>query len=612
MCEVLESVLLELYGFNTFRAGQREVIDAHLDGHDCVVVMPTGGGKSLCYQLPAVLRHRRGEGGTLVVSPLIALMDDQVSALNGRGIRAAAIHSGQSADDNDLALDAFECGELALLYLSPERLASPGFRQAVARCEVATIAVDEAHCISQWGHDFRPEYAQIGEVSQALALPVLALTATATPRVVDEIGTTLGMNKPRVFRQSFARPNLNFRVERCGDENHRLERVAECLRDAGFAEGSAGRAIVYAGTRKRVDEIAKALDGFGFHAGAYHAGKSEKERQRVQTAYLRGRIPVLVATNAFGMGIDQPDVRLVVHAQAPGSLEAYYQEAGRAGRDGEPADVVLLYADRDRQLQNRLQSSGRRTARRKRAQAEALEALSGYVEKDSGCRQVALSEYFGEFGTSPCTRCDLCTDRQVVHAVARPPSPPASPVLETRVHEWVIEAVESLRRPVGKASLAKALRGSKAKALKKYGLHSVARHGELREYDEASLVATIDWLVGEGILENRGDKYPTVWRAGKPVRSKRTTPVNRPRAISRRGRTASRSPLRQELVNYRRRQARALNWKLYMVFNNAVIDSLQRQLPRTIDDLQSVPGLGPSKVERFGIDLLAIVREHHG
>ncbi len=583
---------------------------AVLEGRDAVVVMPTGGGKSLCYQLPAHMLHEAGQGTTLVISPLIALMDDQVRGLDSRGIRSAAIHSGQSADDNDLALDAFECGQLALLYVSPERLASPPFRRLLARADVARVAVDEAHCISQWGHDFRPEYTQIGEVKRALAVPTVALTATATPRVAEEISGVLGLESPVIHRGTFARPNLAFRVECGGNEARRAERVIELLREHGFSAFARGRAIVYAATRKRVDELAHLLERSGFSAAAYHAGKSESERARVQSAYARGKIPVLVATNAFGMGIDQPDVRLVIHAQAPGSLEAYYQEAGRAGRDGESSTVVLLYAGRDRALQVRLQSSGRRTERRKRAQAEALRALEDFCAADAGCRQQIVSAYFGENGLSPCGACDLCEGNVVDHeetpTVKRPA---AQPLLDDEVHRLIVTAVESLNRPVGKSNLARALRGSRAKALRKFGLHGIENHGALKNLSEEEIVATVEWLVREGELENRGDKYPTVWRAGKPVRAPRSGGSTR-RARGRPRRSSAGSALKRELVSYRRRQARALNWKLYMVFNNQVISELEAQKPESLAELERIPGLGPSKIERFGIDLLALVREH--
>ncbi|MEO0815313.1 MAG: helicase-related protein, partial [Myxococcota bacterium] len=340
--------------------------------------------------------------------------------------------------------------------------------------------------------------------------------------------------------------------------------------------------MVYAGTRKRVDELAKLLERSGFSAAGYHAGKSESERSRIQSAYARGKVPVLVATNAFGMGIDQPDVRLVVHAQAPGSLEAYYQEAGRAGRDGEDSTVVLLYAGRDRQLQIRLQSSGRRTERRKRAQAAALAALEDYCAADSGCRQTIISSYFGDHTALPCGRCDLCIgevhDLEDDAAIKRPP---AEPCLDDSVLTVLTEAVESLKRPVGKASLAKALRGSKAKALRKYSLHAVEHHGALSHLAEEVIVASLEWLVREGVLENRGEKYPTIWRAGRAVRARRQVSAGAsPRGSRgrRRGRSKG-SDLKRELVNYRRRQARELNWKLYMVFNNQVIAELESQKP---------------------------------
>lgn len=609
---------LQIFGYRDFRVGQREAISDVVGGRDALVIMPTGGGKSLCYQLPAVVSWHAGRGATLVVSPLIALMDDQVAALEGRGIAAAAIHSGQSLDDNDLVVDAFECGRLALLYVSPERLAAPDFRRCLARARVAAVAVDEAHCVSQWGHDFRPEYSQIAEVTQALDAPTIALTATATPRVVDEIIKLLALQRPHRVQGSFARPNLGFRVERGGSEDERLDRLVALLRDAGFCRGATpGRALVYAATRKRVDEIAKALERSGLPVAGYHAGKSEAERNRIQTAYTRGRTPVLVATNAFGMGIDQPDVRLVIHAQAPGSLEAYYQEAGRAGRDGRDAVAVLLDADRDRNLQSRLRSSGRRSESRKRAQAEALDALDAYARAEQGCRQQILSGYFGEHSVLPCGRCDLCRDDvDTSRESAAIEKPPEFPSEDSSVHRVIVEAVESLRRPVGRVALARALRGSRAKALRRYGLLNLEQHGQLKELTEGQVVATIEWLIRVGELERRGDKYPTVWRAGRPVRNSAATKKSTPRAgrgagrTSRRGRRAGRSELHRALVNYRQRQARSLNWKLYMVFSNEVIDALESERPDSLSRLEAIRGLGPSKVERFGIDLLSLVRRH--
>lgn len=609
---------LQIFGYRDFRVGQREAIADVVSGRDALVVMPTGGGKSLCYQLPAVVSWHAGRGTTLVVSPLIALMDDQVAALEGHGIAAAAIHSGQSLDDNDLVIDAFECGRLALLYVSPERLAAPDFRRCIVRAKVAAVAVDEAHCVSQWGHDFRPEYSQIAEVTQALDAPTIALTATATPRVIDEIIKLLALSSPHRVQGSFARPNLEFRVERGGSEDDRLQRVVELLRDAGFCRGATpGRALVYAATRKRVDEIAKALERSGLPVAGYHAGKSEGERNRIQTAYTRGRTPVLVATNAFGMGIDQPDVRLVIHAQAPGSLEAYYQEAGRAGRDGRNATAVLLDADRDRNLQARLRSSGRRSESRKRAQAEAMEALDAYARTDLGCRQQVLSGYFGEHDVQPCGRCDLCRDDVNVlrepEAVEKTPEFPSE---DSAVHRVIVEAVEGLRRPVGRVALARALRGSRAKDLRRYGLLKLEQHGQLKGLTEGEIVATIEWLIRAGELEPRGDKYPTVWRAGRPVRSSSATRKTTPRAgrragrASGRGRHSGRSDLHRALVNYRRRQARSLNWKLYMVFSNEVIDALESERPDSLARLEAIRGLGPSKVERFGVDLLSLVRRH--
>jgi ATP-dependent DNA helicase RecQ len=328
-------ILKKVFGFSDFRQGQAEAVDAVLSGGDSVVLLPTGGGKSLCYQVPALALAQRGQGTTVVVSPLIALMRDQVTALCGRGVSAAAINSHQEDDEQREVVREFLRGELDLLYVSPERAAAASFRRMLARVDIALIAIDEAHCVSQWGHDFRPEYMRLGELRDIVDAPMIALTATATPVVMEEIVSGLGLREPTMVRGDFSRPNLSFSVQHLRSEAARIGTLQDILTNAGFrGTRGPGRAIVYCSTRKKTETVAKALKSAGFSAAYYHAGRTKLARERVQRAFDLRRAQILVATNAFGMGIDYPDVRVIVHFQTPGSLEAYYQEAGRAGRDG--------------------------------------------------------------------------------------------------------------------------------------------------------------------------------------------------------------------------------------------------------------------------------------
>jgi ATP-dependent DNA helicase RecQ len=593
MNEVSLDVLRDVFGHAEPRPGQREAIAGVLGGRDVVVLLPTGAGKSSCYQVPAVVLARRRQGTTVVVSPLIALMNDQVSSLGARGVAAAAVHSQLTDAARGDAIGAFVRGELAVLYVSPERAVLDGFKRMLARTPIALIAIDEAHCVSQWGHDFRPEYMRLHELREVVAAPVVALTATATPRVLHEIVGGLALRDPVIVRGDFRRPNLAFEVQHHRGDADRLAATIAVLDGAGLrGRAGPGRGIVYCSTRKKTETVVADLRAAGFAAMHYHAGRTGLARDRAQRAFELGRARVLVATSAFGMGVDYPDVRAIVHFQAPGSLEAYYQEAGRASRDGNPGRCVMLFGAADLVTQRRLHD-GASSHRHE----EALATLERYANA-ARCRQQILCAHFtGGDDVIACGICDICVDPSSARARPTPVEP--ATVLAAADQQLIVDAVGALRRGVGKLNLARALRGSHAKAMIAQGLVHLPQFGKLVEASEASIVATIDQLIAERRLVRRGRKYPTVAMPGPAV-------ARRPRA-ARAPRTAG---VTFELDRYRKRMARQLKWKTYMVFPRSVITAIDRQRPTCPEELARIAGLGPSRIARFGDDILAVVRRH--
>ena len=400
----IAALLKRYWGFDTFRPVQEQVILSVLAGRDTLALMPTGGGKSLTYQIPGLA----SEGVCIVVTPLIALMKDQVDRLRKLGIRALAIHSGLSARQIDIDLDNCVYGDVKFLYVAPERLASEAFRLRVQRMNVSLLAVDEAHCISQWGYDFRPSYLRIAELRERIpGVPVLALTASATPRVADDIMEKLHFTEPHLLRSDFSRPNLSYAVRHTDDKNEQLLRI---IRNVG------GSGIVYVRTREGAEQVAAFLRDEGISAEYYHGGLGHAERSMRQDAWISGRTPVMVATNAFGMGIDKSDVRFVIHYNMPKDLESYYQEAGRAGRDGEPARCTLLYSgtdvrtirffiDKEMEADNGLPADVKAEAARK---AEERLKYMTFYSTTPRCLRSFLLNYFGETAAPRCGNCSNC------------------------------------------------------------------------------------------------------------------------------------------------------------------------------------------------------------
>ncbi len=609
--ELTRNILLSVFGLPGFRYGQEAAVAAVLSGRDVAVLLPTGGGKSLCYQVPAMVLRKLGRGTTIVISPLIALMQDQVAGLRGVGVTAAALNSHQDDDQRRDVIAQFLAGDLDLLYVSPERAALDSFRRLLGRIPIALLAIDEAHCLSQWGHDFRPEYLRLGELRGLVQAPVIALTATATGRVMDEIVAHLLMTDPLVVRGDFARPNLSFSVQHLRTDVLRLAALVDLVR----AHMGRGRTIVYCSTRKKAETVSKALKHAGFSCGHYHAGRTKGARERAQSSFGAGRTRVLVATNAFGMGIDYPDVRLIVHFQAPGSLEAYYQEAGRAGRDGDDSVCVMFFGQGDLMTQRRLQG-GAKTGKDVSFLGEAALGLVDNYARGGTCRQVRLSAHFtGNDDVPGCGRCDVCLGTVSIPASNRVDSlfdrAPAV-TLPADSCAVIVEAVGLLRKPVGKTNLARALRGSRARPLARLSLLQLPQHGHLKQFDERSIVAAIEGLLEQGVLVKKGMKYPTVWLPGRPVRTvaaeKNSSDAQHPPKP--RGRFPKYNDCIRVLENYRRRMARQLKWKPYMVFQQRVIVALDQHRPTTHEALARIAGLGVSRIERFGNDLIALMKQH--
>lgn len=613
-----QHILHSVFGLDEFRHGQEEIIEAVLAGRDILAVMATGSGKSLCYQLPAVASEKR----CLVISPLISLMNDQVAKLNLLKIPAATMHSGiegngdWETNERGKILQDWAERQLPLFYISPERVAMPDFFNFLKKNPPDYAAIDEAHCIAQWGHDFREEYRLLGRIKKEIGCPVIALTATAIPEVQQEIVDSLGLKLPLVRVHGFYRPNLKFQAQMESSKKKRFREIIQLV------DVDQGAMIVYCGTRKYVDELTEMLRGCGLPAYPYHAGLSAEVREESHRHFSEDVRVILVATNAFGMGVDRPDVRLVIHAQMPGSVESYYQEAGRAGRDGQEALCHLFFGADDAAIQEFFIRESMNSIPYERQEAwlhhreKKLQLMQRYAYGPV-CRQTALMDYFGdrERLTEGCQVCDNCQGSE--------PMP-----LTTELRQeilMILSAIARFRVPFGKGVLADCLQGKETDKGRMYGHLHLSTYGLLKDKNRADLMTLIDLLIRQGYIQQNGFKYPTLSLSPEGIevmRSKREPQLpkqlyldsmNRKKEKQRgKGQrlTSQERPepeLWERIRQWRSEMAHRKKVPPYTLFWDRTIDDLCLKKPTTLEELSEVFGMGDRKCASFGEELLRVV-----
>ena len=597
------SVLSRVFGFAAFRGLQEAAIARVMQGGDALVLMPTGGGKSLCYQLPALCRPGMG----LVVSPLIALMDDQVAALRQLGINAAALHSELEANDAARIRSDLDGGRLDLLYVSPERLLSPGMLERLSRRQISVIAIDEAHCVSAWGHEFRPEYRALARLPEALpGVPRIALTATADPRTRSDILDALAMRDAEVLAASFHRDNLHIAVRPKASELRQLTDMLEPHRS------DSGATIVYCGSRNKTERVARSLRERDWPAIVFHAGISPLEKRAALARFRAGEAVVVVATIAFGMGIDRPDVRRVVHLDMPDSPEGYYQQIGRAGRDGEPAATLLLYGGEDIARARHWLEQSTAAPAQKKVMGQRLESMIGLTET-TGCRTRSLLACFGESLARDCGHCDNCRN-------------PLATFDGTLAAQKALSAIYRTGQRFGALHIVSVLRGKQTEMVTRHAHDRLSLYGIGREHSEGFWRSVIRQLVSRGALRTGDGEYATLAfneEVARPILRGEHKLMLREDALEPTGSVAPRAAREgvpsapaavlapdaqrrfEALREWRKQEARAQSLPPYVIFHDSVLRDIAAQQPPDAARLGLIKGVGASKLERYGEKVLA-------
>ncbi|MED0998845.1 DNA helicase RecQ [Bacillus mobilis] len=578
-----QELLASYFGYSSFRRGQDETIKNVLDGKDTVCIMPTGGGKSICYQIPALVF----EGTTLVISPLISLMKDQVDTLVQNGISATYINSSISITEANQRIQLAKQGHYKLLYVAPERLDSMEFVDQLIDMKIPMIAIDEAHCISQWGHDFRPSYLHIHRILDYLPEKplVLALTATATPQVREDICNTLGINQENTIMTTFERENLSFSVIKGQDRNAYL---ADYIRQNQKESG-----IIYAATRKVVDQLYEDLMKAGVSVSKYHAGMSDTDRNEQQELFLRDEVSVMVATSAFGMGIDKSNIRYVIHYQLPKNMESYYQEAGRAGRDGLDSACILLYSSQDVQVQRFLidQSTGES---RFSNELEKLQNMTDYCHTEQ-CLQSFILQYFGEEPKEDCGRCGNCTDDRESIDV-------------TRESQMVLSCMIRTNQRFGKQMIAQVLTGSKNKKVIEFNFHTLPTYGLLSNRSVKEVSEFIEFLISDELIAVEHGTYPTlkVTEKGKEALLGKVNVLRKERVETRQ--IVQDHPLFEVLREVRKEIAQGEGVPPFVIFSDQTLKDMCAKMPQSESELLTVKGIGEHKLVKYGTHFLQAVQ----
>ncbi|MCM3610066.1 DNA helicase RecQ [Planococcus sp. MERTA32b] len=583
MLEKARELLQTYFGYETFRTGQEQAISQVFEGSNSICVMPTGGGKSMCYQIPAMVM----EGTTIVVSPLISLMKDQVDALLAAGIPAAYINSSMDFDEVRETLYDVQRGAVKLLYIAPERLDNEMFLNELQGVHVPLIAVDEAHCISQWGHDFRPSYRLISRMMELFPNnpTVLALTATATPQVREDICRILNIEERHTIMTGFERANLTFSVIRGQDRERFLkEYVQKNDKEAG---------IIYAATRKTVDSVYEMLLKKGIKAAKYHAGMPDDQRRAGQEQFLNDEVTVMVATNAFGMGIDKSNIRYVVHYQLPKNMESYYQEAGRAGRDGLPSECIVLYASQDVQTQRFLIDQAQDPSRIP-GELVKLQGMVDYCHTEN-CLQQFIIHYFGDEAAGECGHCGNCVDDRESLDV-------------TKDVQMVLSCVIRMGQKFGKMMTAQVLTGSRNKKILDFGFDKLSTYGILKHHSAKEVSNLIEFMISQELLAVEQGSFPTIYvpYGGRDVLLGKRKVLRKGAVITKQ--IAENDPLFEELRKIRKELADQGGVPPFVIFSDKSLQDMCARRPKTAEEFLEVNGVGANKLEKYGEAFLSAIR----